>query len=398
MARGQGGRVLFFETHPIQYRAPIFQRLQQLRPDRFEVIYASDFSVRGEVDREFGTTVSWDVPLLEGYPYRVLGNDGPGGIARWRGLTGRGVDRLIDAERPAAVVLHSLGYAFSAAAYWGARRRGVPIWYRSDTNERSARKRRGAVKSAGRAAVYRAIYAGLTRALWVGRLNREHYRLHGMSEERLTRVPHCTVDRLAERSAEDKARARAAVRTALGVPPEACLLGFFGKLLPTKEPALILDAVGLLATEEPPMHAVFVGAGVERAALEARVAATPGLAERVRFAGFVNQSAIDDHYLATDITVLPSHSETWGLVVNEALLAGCAVAITDETGCAPDFGELARVRVFPVGDAPALAAAIRDLASLPRDTEWAREAMAAFSVDTAACAIAAQMDEVQRVG
>ena len=393
MSQKQCGRVLFFETHPIQYRAPVFQRLQQLRPDRFEVIYASDHSVRGGFDPEFGAAVTWDEPLMSGYRNRVLGNDGAHGVIGWRGLTARGVDRLIGTGRPAAVVLHSLASAFTAAAYWGALRRRVPIWYRSDTNERASRKTRGRLKAIARAAIYRVVYAGLTRALWVGELNRDHYRTFGVGDDRLARVPHCTVDRLGDRPEDELTRRRAARRAGLGVADDAPLVGFFGKLLPAKGPDTLLDALQSLAGTGP-VHAVFVGAGVEGPALQARVAASPALSERVTFAGFVNQSAIDDYYLATDIMVLPSHTETWGLVVNEALIAGCAVVITDETGCAADFAGLERVRVVPIRDAPALAAAIADLAQFPRSTNWARAPIARYSVDAAAQAIAAQMDAV----
>ena len=78
-------RLLIFETHPIQYRAPIFQALESLQPGLFEVVYASDFSVRGYDDPGFGAKLSWDVPLLSGYACRVLGNDAPGGVDRWSG-------------------------------------------------------------------------------------------------------------------------------------------------------------------------------------------------------------------------------------------------------------------------------------------------------------------------
>ena len=71
--------ILIFETHPIQYKAPIYQRLQQLRPGSFRVIYGTDGSMRDGLDPEFGRKVTWDAPLLDGYPYTVLNNQkGPG--------------------------------------------------------------------------------------------------------------------------------------------------------------------------------------------------------------------------------------------------------------------------------------------------------------------------------
>src|SRR5207245_7076169 len=67
-------------------------------------------------------------------------------------------------------------------------------------------------------------------------------------------------------------------------------------------------------------------------------------------------------YAAADCLVLPSASETWGLVVNEALATGLPCVVSSGVGCAPDLIRSARVgRVYPVGDVGALAAAIGDV-------------------------------------
>ncbi len=39
-----------------------------------EVWYCSDESIRGEIDKGFETLVKWDIPLLEGYPFRFFRN------------------------------------------------------------------------------------------------------------------------------------------------------------------------------------------------------------------------------------------------------------------------------------------------------------------------------------
>ena len=61
-----------FESHPVQYRAPVYRELQRLVPDGFHVFYATDVSIRGNRDVEFGKVLAWDEPLLEGYPNTVL--------------------------------------------------------------------------------------------------------------------------------------------------------------------------------------------------------------------------------------------------------------------------------------------------------------------------------------
>lgn len=128
---------------------------------------------------------------------------------------------------------------------------------------------------------------------------------------------------------------------------------------------------------------VFAGDGLLRNDLEAE-AKSMGIADRVRFLGFVNQSGLPDVYTASDIFVLPSEYEPFGLVVNEAMLCGCPAVVSDRVGARFDLvrdGETGYV--FPCGDVDALAmvldCALRDREALRRMAQAARERMATWS-------------------
>jgi glycosyltransferase involved in cell wall biosynthesis len=110
---------------------------------------------------------------------------------------------------------------------------------------------------------------------------------------------------------------------------------------------------------------------------------------KTHFVGFINQSKLPDYYLASDLVVLPSRrmGETWGLVVNEALHAGCAAVVSEAVGCNQDFGSWTRVRVVPVDNAAALSTAIEELAVIPHDFCWADTLMDAYSTEAAARAV-----------
>jgi glycosyltransferase involved in cell wall biosynthesis len=183
---------------------------------------------------------------------------------------------------------------------------------------------------------------------------------------------------------EEKVARRLKMREALGIGPSQLCVAFFGKLIPKKQPDLLLEMLPHLVQEKrAKVRLMFVGSGAMEVDLKIRAQREmPG----TLFAGFVNQSALPDYYWAADILVLPSRrqGETWGLVVNEALHAGCSVVITDAVGCHAEFEHLERVRVIPVGDAKALAAAICQMALYSRDFDWAQAAMRAYSIDAAA--------------
>jgi glycosyltransferase involved in cell wall biosynthesis len=93
--------------------------------------------------------------------------------------------------------------------------------------------------------------------------------------------------------------------------------------------------------------------------------------------------------VAADALVLPSDGgETWGLVVNEAMVCGRPCLVSDQVGCGPDLIEEGRTgAIFPCGDVDKLAALLKQYAN--RDTlrdmgGLAREKMGGYSPEVAA--------------
>ena len=76
--------------------------------------------------------------------------------------------------------------------------------------------------------------------------------------------------------------------------------------------------------------------------------------------GFLNQSEISRAYVAADCLVLPSDAtETWGLVVNEAMASGLPCIVSNACGCAEDLVQPIRPDLcYPLGDVSALARAM----------------------------------------
>jgi glycosyltransferase involved in cell wall biosynthesis len=128
---------------------------------------------------------------------------------------------------------------------------------------------------------------------------------------------------------------------------------------------------------------VYAGDGPLRSALEQR-ARELGVSERIRMLGFVNQSQLPCVYRAADLFVLPSLYEPFGLVVNEAMLCGCPVAVSDRVGAKYDLvREGENGYIFPAGNVEALAAIYRGILPDPekrkRMGEAARQRMKTWS-------------------
>jgi glycosyltransferase involved in cell wall biosynthesis len=113
------------------------------------------------------------------------------------------------------------------------------------------------------------------------------------------------------------------------------------------------------------MYVVYAGDGPLRSELE-DLAAELGMAERVRFLGFENQSGLPAVYRAADVLVLPSAYEPFGLVVNEAFATGIPAIVSAACGSAGDLvREGSTGFVVEVGEVDDLADRLHRLAADP---------------------------------
>jgi hypothetical protein len=93
------------ETHPIQYRAPVYRALANQLQVPLTVIYGSDFSVTGYQDQEFGQSFSWDVDLLSGYSSRFLTQVNHGGAQSFFAVSSQGLAKNLQEINPQAVLI-----------------------------------------------------------------------------------------------------------------------------------------------------------------------------------------------------------------------------------------------------------------------------------------------------
>ena len=99
---------------------------------------------------------------------------------------------------------------------------------------------------------------------------------------------------------------------------------------------------------------LLIGGGDERASYEAFVE-EHGL-KNVKIIDFMPKKEIFRHYCASDIFVLPTREDIWGLVVNEAMAVGLPVVTTDNCVAGLEFiDEDVNGYIVPVGDSSALA-------------------------------------------
>jgi glycosyltransferase involved in cell wall biosynthesis len=163
---------------------------------------------------------------------------------------------------------------------------------------------------------------------------------------------------------------RAASRRALGIPDDALVAGWVGRLSPEKGADVMLHA---LALSDPAWRLSIVGEGVERERLREQAAAL-GVADRVSWHGAVpNAGALMP---AFDAFVLSSRTEGTPIALLEAMHAGVPIVAT-QVGGVPDVVTSDHALLVPPEQPAAIAAALaeirRDPSAATRRTERARE-------------------------
>lgn len=120
-------------------------------------------------------------------------------------------------------------------------------------------------------------------------------------------------------------------RRRLGLPADAVLIGHVGRLAVEKNLPFLGEALSRCLAREKRARVLIVGDGPARADLEG-VLRDRGLLERVHFAGQLTGRTLREAYAAMDLFAFSSQSETQGMVLVEAMAAGCPVIALDASG------------------------------------------------------------------
>jgi glycosyltransferase involved in cell wall biosynthesis len=301
--------VVIIHNHPIHYQHLLFRELAKRGMD-FEVLFAAASS---------SSRVEAPLPANHEYPYSIAY------AGRYEEAPGIGTSRFVwkalDRIRPKVIIISGYSDAAAWTAWLWAAVHQVDriLWAESNAFDH----RRHVWKELPK----RIFVKGCALAHVYGTSSLEYLETLGLARDRIRTK-------------------RALADTALFLDPcdagiqknGAMKLLYCGRLSPEKNLATLIRALAALEQkmDSPRLVLKLVGHGPLEEELH-RLVEKLRVTTIVEFAGKAPQSELPRIFRESDVLILPSISEPWGLVVNEAMLSGLPVAVSTQCGCVADL-------------------------------------------------------------
>lgn len=329
------------------YRIPVFNALAQHDEIDLRVIFLAETDPSIRQWRIYNDEIRFSYQVLPSWRKR---------LGKYNLLLNQNVNNVLQNADPDAILCGGYNYLASWQALRWAKRNGVPflLWCESTAND--LRAGHVLVES-----LKKSFFNQCDGFVVPGTSAGEYVRQMGVCGERIFTAPNA-VDNALFQDAANFARMNAArVRGEFGLPLRYFL--FAGRLVKTKGVFDLLQAYGSL-NEDLRRHIglVFAGDGPLRAELEAVARSIyPGT---VQLAGFVQRNELANYYGLAECFVFPTHSDPWGLVVNEAMACGLPVICSQSAGCAADLVRTTG-KMVPPQNVAQLAQAMQEVATDP---------------------------------
>lgn len=329
------------------YRIPVFNALAACQDIDLHVIFLSETDPTLRQWPIYKDEIRFSHEVLTYWRRRV---------GKYHLLVNRGLGTSLERYCPDAIVCGGYNYFSSWNAALWARRHGVPLLLWSESTAQDSRVGRATIE------FLKMCFLRSCRGFIVPGKSAFSYLRHlGVASSSIFTAPNAVDVTSFSNAAE-------AVKGSSNRSNLASCSRFFlyvGRLVIEKGIFELLEAYAKL---EPEVRAqvglIFAGDGPAKSELLRQISHVDS--GFVHCVGFLNREQLAELYASAEALVLPTHSDTWGFVVNEAMACGTPVITTNVAGCVPDLVEDGgNGFVFSARDVPALTSAMRQFLKNP---------------------------------
>jgi len=358
------------------YRIPVFNALAGLDGIKLHVVFLAETDPVRRQWLVYKNEINFSFEVLPSWRCRAGNNNV---LFNW------GLSAALNRSSPDAILCGGYNYPAAWKALSWAQRNHVPFFLWAESNLRDLRSGLRWIE------LLKTNFLRRCDGFVVpGKSSFDYLRAYGIREESIFTAPNAVDIRFFARKTA-LVCANGGVRAQYHLPKQFFL--FVGRLVAEKGVFDLLKAYQALPRSlREKVGLVFVGDGPQQADL--RQLAKKADRGTVQFAGFVQREELPVYYALAEALVFPTHSDPWGLVVNEAMACGLPVICSRVAGCAEDLVQDDwNGRLVCPGDTGKLTAAMQQLsgdASLRLlMSERGRQKIAAYSPESSAAGMAA---------
>lgn len=356
------------------YRIPVFNALAERDEVDLHVIFLAETDPTQRQWRVHKEDIRFSYEVLAGFRRRIRGRNV---LLNW------GTEKALQRAAPDAILCGGYNYFASWTALRWAERNQVPFHLWVESTKKNLRRGDRWTES------LKIKFLRRCQGFVVpGQAAFDYLAGYGVPRDRVFVAPNAVDNHFFERQSSWVRQQADLYRHNLSLPPRFFL--FVGRLVKEKGIFDLLDAYRVLPVEiRREIGLVFVGDGPAFAELN-RQARSEG---SIRLAGFAQQERLASYYALADALVFPTHTDRWGLVVNEAMACGLPIICSDAAGCVEDLVQgCGNGRIVPARDIAELSAAMAEIASdhelLIRMGRRSREQIQGYSPELCAAGIA----------
>jgi glycosyltransferase involved in cell wall biosynthesis len=373
-------------THPIRYFIPLVQLLNKKRRIELKLFftYGPDLLRKQKYNPAYREKAEPALPLFEGYDYEFIENIAKNkSTYHFKGIINPSLISKIVQWQPDALLV--CGWKFHSHLQAMRHFKGkVPVYFRGDStllDEGSFSPLKKIIRKIALTWVFRYI----DKALYTGTNNKHYYEKFGLKKDQLIYIPHAVDNSRFTRTLQLKHEALE-LRRKMNIRDDDIVFLYAGSFTSAKGVFHLLNS--FIKAKRENIHLLFTGAGTEEARLKALAGGRPD----IHFLPYQTQTMMPLIYSTSEVLIHPSGSDTWGLVINEAMANGLAIIASDKCGGATDLVEEGKNGyIFPAGDINALTSLIIKLADDQNKTaemgRYSKEKIRSFSYEIASTAI-----------
>lgn len=301
------------------YRIPCFNKVAELAPFDFDVYFLAENESNRDW-RVYKERIKFNYKVLKGLHF-TLKNE------RFVHLN-FGLSYYLSKRNYDVIVITGWDQLASYEAFLWAKIFGKKVAFFGESTLRDKRAKNKAFEK-----IKRFLVRNGDVFIPAGNAAAEYYKYLGAPEDRIFIAPFCADHEFFKNGYLRLKRCREDIRKKKGYPSVVIL--YCGRMVWYKGVHYLLQAYNKLQKERNDIGLVLLGDGPEKKDYEDYV--KKNNLKNVFFEGFIHQDDLPEYYIVSDIFVLPSLSDTWGLVVNEAMAFGLSVISTYAVGATYDL-------------------------------------------------------------